>query len=142
MVTDHRPGAAFVAAFAAVGEGSPDEILVIPGRVDAALFSVGFPAADRMSMVVRIGDHGRWSSSAHDRVPASLAATARALFSLALMGHYREQTWTNTLTSRYAGGESFFLDREHQWRRLGPAWQPPPLLRPMLSHQDRRYRSY
>lgn len=142
MVTDHRPGAAFVAAYSGVGEVPPDEILVIPGRADAALFSVGFPSADRMSMVVRIGDHGSWASPADERVPASLAATARVLFSLALVGRYREQTWTNTLTNRYVGGESFFLDRGHQWRKLGSAWQPPPLLRPMLSHQDRRYQSY
>lgn len=142
MVADHRRGAAFVAAFAAVGEDSPDEILVIPARADAALFSVGFPSAEDLSMVVRIGDHGSWTTSADDLLPASLAAAARQLFSFALTGRYREETWTETLTGRYAGGESYLLERGRPGRRLGAAWQPPPRLRPSLSRQDRWYRAY
>ena len=106
------------------------------------MFSIGFVPGDLTTVVVRIGDHGRWASSGDDQAPASLRATARMLFSLALTGRYREKAWTNALKSRYQGGESYFLDRAQQWRRLGPAWQPPPLLRPVLTQQDRRYHSY
>ena len=45
----HRPGCAFVAPYPRIEDHSPNEILVIPFRSGAALFSIGFFQGDRSS---------------------------------------------------------------------------------------------
>jgi hypothetical protein len=84
MVTEHRPGCAFVAPYPSGQDLSHDEIFVIPFRKGAAFFSCGFLNGDRITMVVRIGDHCVVTCAEDDE--ASLAAEAERLLSVALSG--------------------------------------------------------
>ena len=95
MLTQHRSGCAFIAAYPRVQDHSPNEILVIPFRRGAAFFSIGFVQGDRSTMVVRIGDHGLVECSEGNQATQSLAATAELLFGIALSGRYREEVWTH-----------------------------------------------
>ena len=142
MVTRHRPGCAFVAPYPDPHDVSPNEILIIPYRKGAALFSLGFLQGDRTTMVVRIGDHGVVECSEDDQATQSLAATAEMLFDIALSGRYREEIWTDTTTGRYEGGQSYFMDASGLWRELGPRRQLPAIDQHRLAVQNRRYRRY
>jgi len=145
MLAKHRPGCAFVAAYPGIQDRSPNEILVIPFRRGAALFSIGLLQGDRTTMEVRIGDHGVLEYSEGDQPTPSLAATAELLFGIALNGRYREEIWTHTATARYEGGQSYFMDDSQEWQELGPRKQPralPRLVRQRLTMQDRRYEPY
>ena len=145
MLTRHRPGCAFVAAYPRIQDHSPNEILVIPFRRGAALFSIGFLQGDRSSMVVRIGDYGVVECSEVDQGTQSLATTAELLFGIALSGCYREEIWTHPTTARYEGGQSYFMDDLQEWHELGPRKQPRTLLQLVgqrLTVQDRRYEPY
>jgi hypothetical protein len=142
MVARHRPGCAFVAPYPNPQDVSPNEIMVIPYRKGAALFSIGFLQGDRTTMVVRIGDHGLVESSEDDQATQSLAATAELLFGIALSGRYREEIWTDSTTGRYEGGQAYFMDESGLWRELGPRRQPPAIDQHRLAVQNRRYRRY
>ena len=145
MLTQHRPGCAFVAAYPRIQDHSPDEILVIPFRSGAALFSIGLLQGDCTTMEVRIGEHGVFEYSVGDQPTPSLAATAELLFGIALSGRYREEIWTHTATARYEGGQSYFMDDSQEWQELGPRKQPralPQLVRQRVTVQDRRYEPY
>jgi hypothetical protein len=144
MAAQHRPGCAFVAPYPNADDYWPNEILVIPFRSGAALFSIGFLQSDRTTMLVRIGEHGVVECPEVDQATHSLAATAELLFGIALSGRYREEIWTHTATGRYEGGQSYFLDTG-VWRELGPRKQFPgihQLVRHELTMQDRRYQPY
>lgn len=153
MAAEHRPGCAFIAPYPSSHDLSPSEILIIPARSEAALFSVAFVQCESTTtMVVRIGEHGVWECSAdvlecsEDHRPArSFAATAELLFGVALSGRYREEIWTDSATGRYEGGQSFFMDDSLEWQELGCRCQPrisSRLLRHKFSVLDRRYEPY
>jgi hypothetical protein len=145
MAAQHRPGCAFVAPYPNAHDYWPNEILVIPFRSDAALFSIGFLQSDRTTMLVRIGEHGVVECWEGDQAAHSLAATAELLFGIALSGRYREEIWTHTTTGRYEGGQSYFMDESQVWQELRPRKQPPDihqLVRHKLAVQDRRYQPY
>jgi hypothetical protein len=141
-VTQHRAGCAFVAPYPNPQDVSPNEILVIPYRKGAALFSVGFLQGDRTTMVVRIGDHGVVECSEDDQATQSLAVAAERLFDIALSGRYREEIWTDTATGRYEGGQSYVMNESGLWRELGPRRQPRAIHKHRLAMQNRRYRTY
>jgi hypothetical protein len=145
MLTQHRPGCAFVAAYPRIQDHSPNEILVIPFRSGAASFSIGLLQGACASMEVRIGERGVLEYSASDQPTPSLAATAELLFGIALTGRYREEIWTHPVTARYEGGQSYFMDDSQEWHELGPRRQPRAsfqLVRKRLTVQDRRYEPY
>jgi hypothetical protein len=142
MAAQHRPGCAFVAPYPSPQDVSPNEILVIPHRKGAALFSIGFLQAHRTTMVVRIGEYGVVECSEGDQATQSLAATAELLFGIALSGSYREEIWTDTTTGRYEGGQSYFMDKSRVWRQFGPRKQPRAMHPQNVAMQDRRYEPY
>jgi hypothetical protein len=151
MANHHSQGCAFIAPYPSTKDLSPSEILVIPTRADAALFSVAFLQCERTTMRVRIGDHGVWECaedvecSDDDRPAQSFATTAELLFDAALSGHYREEIWTDSATGRYEGGQSYIMDDSRGWQELGCRCQPriaSRLLRHKFSVLDRRYEPY
>lgn len=145
MADKHRPGCAFVAPFPSTRDVSSNEILVIPARTGAALFTIGFHLGNGTTMVVRIGEHGVLTCSESDQATQSLAATAEFLFTVALGGRYREEIWTRTRSGRYEGGRSYFLDASKEWQELGPRPELPAssrLFRHRLTVRDRRYEPY
>ena len=146
MITQHRPGCAFVAAYPRIQDHSPNEILVVPFRTGAALFSIGLRQGACTSMEVRIGERGVLEYSVGGDQPApSLAPTSELLFGIALSGRYREEIWTHPATGRYEGGQSYFMDDSHEWQELGPRKQPRALLQLVpqrLTVQDRKYEPY
>jgi len=142
MVTQHSPGCAFVAAYPRIQDHSPNEILVIPFRRGAALFSIGLLQGDHTTMKVRIGEHGVLEYSEGDQSTASLAATAELLFNIALSGRYREEIWTKTATARYEGGQLYFMDDSQEWQELGPRKQPCALLQLVRQRLTVQYRQY
>jgi hypothetical protein len=145
MVNQHSPGCAFVVPYPSTRDVSPNEILVIPARSGAALFSIGFLQAKRTTMVVRIGEHGVLERPEDNPSIESLAATAELLFSIALYGRYREESWAHTRTGRHERSQSYFLDVSQEWQELGPSVQPPAPVgrfRHQLTMQERRYEPY
>lgn len=152
MANQHRQGCAFIAPYPSGRDLSPSEILVIPARSEAALFSVAFVQCDRTIMRVRIGEHGVWECSddvlecsEEVRPTRSLAATAEMLFGVALSGHYREEIWNHDTTGRYEGGQSYYLDDSDVWQELGCPCQPrisSRLLRHKMTVLDRSYEPY
>ena len=144
MVTEHRPGCAFVAPYPSNQDLSPSEILVIPFRSEAAMFSVAFQPCERTVMMIRIGEYGVWECLEGDRPTPSLAATAEHLFEVALSGRYRENVWTHTVTGRCEGGQGYFMDDSQDWQDLSPRGKPAPpqSFWHWLSVQDRRFEPY
>ena len=145
MANRHRPGCAFVAPYPSTEDCRPNEILVIPFRRGAALFSIGLLQGDRTTMVVRIGEHGVLECSEGDQGTESLAATAVRLFRIALSGRYREEIWTHPTTGRYEGGQSYIMDDSEGWQELEPCKQPGAMLRLVrhrLTVEDRQYKPY
>jgi hypothetical protein len=141
MVGAHLPGSAFVAPYPSVREVWPNEILVIPSRSDAALFSIGFLQSDRTNMVVRIGEHGELHMWEEHHAHRSLIAMAQTLFALALQGRYREESWTDKVTGQYRGGQSYFLDTKDGWQVPRPLGQPRVPFERLRLH-DRQYVPY
>lgn len=146
LLTAHERGCAFVAPYPSVDDRSADEIVVIPFRSGAALFSLGFfTCFASTTMVVRIGDHGVVECSAPDHASPAFAGTAEWLFGIALSGRYREEIWLHSATARYVGGQSYVLSDSDGWQELGLRQEPPALLRPnghRLTMQDRIYEPY
>ncbi len=144
MADEHLAGCAFVAPFPSPEDSSPSEIMVIPARTGAAMFTIGFLQGEGITMVVRIGEHGVLTYSEDDHATQLLAVTAESLFSIALSGRYREEVWTHTRSGRYEGGQSYFLDGSQEWQELGPPTQPHASSRLFrhLSVQDHHYEPY
>jgi len=144
MADEHLLGCAFVAPYSSPDDSSPSEILVIPDRTGAPLFTIGFLQDKQITMVVRIGEHGVFTYTEDDQAIPLLAVTAESLFSIALSGRYREEVWTRTRSGRYEGGQSYYLDGSQEWQELGPRTQPPASSRLLrhLSVQDHHYEPY
>ena len=145
MVTRHLPSCAVVEPWPSAQDFVPDEILVIPFRRGAALFSIGFHAGDRIKMEVRIGEHGVLEYVQDEQATRLLAGQAGRLFDIALCGRYREELWINAATRAYVGGQSYFNDDSGQWQELGPCKRPralPELVRRRVTVLDRRYAAY
>lgn len=145
MATQHRSGCAYVAPYPSCQDCSPNEILVIPERSGAALFSIGFLQGNPTTMVVRIGEHGIVMCAEEAPSTLALAATAERLFGIALAGSYREEILVQPTTGRYEGGQSYVLDESQGWKELGclnlPRL-PARLLRHKLAVLDRLYEPY
>lgn len=93
MIDQHRPGCAFVSAQPDVGDPSPDEIVVVPFRQGAAVVSCGFVVDDRITMIVRIGNHRVVECVEDDQGVASLASRAELLLGLALSGCVQDRRY-------------------------------------------------
>jgi hypothetical protein len=142
MVDQHRPGCAFVSAYPQAYDPMPNEIVVVPFRCGAALFSVGFVTESGATrLVVRIGNHGQLECIDADHAIHAFAGTAEWLFGIALSGRYREEIRRHSSTGRLIEARSYVLDDARDWRELDPP--PSPHSRHLeIALEHRPYQPY